>query len=377
MPTPLRVLMIDSETTWRGGENQLYLLMRGLRETTRTEVVLASPPGAAIAQRAAELGVDCVPLPMRSGMDLVAANTLRRYLRRGQFDIVHCHASHAHGIASLATWPFRFAASRHRPFVVVSRRVDFAFAKHGPSALKYRLGADLYLAISNGVRDVLLQGGIDPARIVLVRSGIDLDRHQRLRDSRSLRTELGLSEGTIAVGNVAALAPHKSQTDFIRAARLVADEMPSVRFFIVGEGRERPRLEALVRELGLTERFVLTGFRDDALEILSLFDCFVLSSSLEGLCTSIMDAQVLGVPVVATRTGGVPDLVQDGETGLLVPPRQPHELAAAILRLLRDRVLREGVARQAQERSSLYGYQTMVSGTHGAYTQLVQRAAGS
>ncbi len=372
MPTPLRVLMIDSETTWRGGENQLYLLMRGLRETTNTEVVLASPPGAAISRRAAELGVDQVPLPIRGGMDLVAATTLRRHIRRGRFDIVHCHASHAHGIAFLATWP------RRKPFVVVSRRVDFAFAKHGPSALKYRWGADLYLAISNGVRDVLVQGGVDPSRIVLVRSGIDLARHQRLRDTRALRSALGLGEpGTIAVGSVAALAPHKSLANFIRAARVVADAMPSARFFIVGEGGERQRLEALVHELGLTDRFALTGFRDDALEILSLFDCFVLSSSLEGLCTSIMDAQVLGVPVVATRTGGVPDLVQDGDTGLLVPPREPHALAAAILRLLRDDALRASVVRKARERSSLYGYQAMVAATQAAYARLAQRPAGS
>ena len=374
MPTPLRVLMIDSETTWRGGENQLYLLMRGLRETTNTEVVLASPPGAAIAQRAAELGVDQLPLPIRGGMDLVAAMTLRRHLRRGRFDIVHCHASHAHGIAFLATGLRR---SPRPPFVVVSRRVDFAFAKRGPSALKYRWGADLYLAISNGVRDVLVQGGVDPSRIVLVRSGIDLARHQRLRDTRALRMELGLGEpGAIAIGTVAALAPHKSLTDFIRAAGIIANALPSARFFIVGEGRERPRLEALVHLLGLADRFVFTGFRDDALEILSLFDCFVLSSSLEGLCTSIMDAQALGVPVVATRTGGVPDLVQDGDTGLLVPPRESLKLTAAILRMLREDALRARVVRQARERSLLYGYQTMVAATQAAYARLAQRPAG-
>lgn len=366
-----RVLMLDSERTWRGGENQLFLLMRGLCETRRADVVLGAPPGAAIATRAAALGVPCLPLPMRGGMDLGAVLRLRRYLRQGHFDLVHCHASHAHSIAFLALGP-TWLRRRRRPLLVVSRRVDFAFAPHGPSAFKYRSGADLYLAISTGVQDVLVQGGVAPTRIALVRSGIDLERHGQRRDTTTLRHELGIGDDTLVIGNVAALAPHKAQEDFVRAARVVADALPTARFFIVGEGAERPRLEALVRELGLADRLLLTGFRDDALEILSLFDCFVLSSSLEGLCTSIMDAQVLGVPVVATRTGGVPDLVQDGDTGLLVPPRQPTALAAAILRLLRDSALRERVVAAARARAATYGYEHMVRGTLTAYTRLLQ-----
>jgi glycosyltransferase involved in cell wall biosynthesis len=143
--------------------------------------------------------------------------------------------------------------------------------------------------------------------------------------------------------------------------------MPAARFFIVGEGSERAALEALRRDLGLEDRLVLTGFREDALEILSLFDCFVLSSYLEGLGTSIMDAQALGVPVVATRTGGVPELVEDGVTGLLVPPRQPDQFAAAILRLLREAPLRERLQRNALEIAPRYDYRHMVRKTLAAY----------
>ncbi len=358
--------MIDSEATWRGGENQLYLLMRGLR-AENVHVALAAPEQAAIARRAKELGVPCWSLDSRGGFDLVAAHRLARHLAHGSYDIVHCHASHAHSVALLATWPRRLGHPRRRPRLVVSRRVDFPFSRHGPSALKYRHGADVYLAISNGVRDVLVDCGVDPARILLVPSGIDLARHAALRARAGLRAELGLEAGTLLVGNVAALAPHKSQVDFVRAARVVADAMPSARFLIVGEGSERPALEALRRELGLEERLLLTGFRDDALEILSLFDCFVLSSSLEGLGTSIMDAQALGVPVVATHTGGVPELVEDGETGLLVPPRQPQQLAATIMRVLRDPALRERLQRQARALSPRYDYQHMVRKTLEAY----------
>jgi glycosyltransferase involved in cell wall biosynthesis len=194
--------MIDSETTWRGGENQLYLLMRGLR-AEGVHVELAAPESAAIARRAAELGVASRPLDIRGGMDVAAARRLAGYLTRGSYDIVHCHASHAHSVAFLATLRQRLAATLRLPHrsgpspppvpsrplrqqsasgtarvpyrLVVSRRVDFPFPRHGASALKYRFGADLYLAISNGVRDVLVRCGVDPARIVLVPSGIDLE----------------------------------------------------------------------------------------------------------------------------------------------------------------------------------------------------------
>src|SRR5262245_48329226 len=229
MAKGFRVLMIDSETTWRGGENQLHLLMRGLREAGAAEVELAAPPDAAITRHAAEIGVPCLPLPIRGGMDLVAAQRLRHDLRRGRFDLVHVHASHAHSVAFLALVFSRLRRQRP-PFLVVSRRVDFPFSRHGPSALKYRYGADLYLAISTGVRDVLVQCGVAPERIAMVPSGIDLARHQQLGETTRLRRELGLGNGAAVIGNVAALAPHKAQVDFVRAARLVADQVPEARF---------------------------------------------------------------------------------------------------------------------------------------------------
>jgi glycosyltransferase involved in cell wall biosynthesis len=369
---PIRVLMIDSEETWRGGESQVALLMRGLAEKG-IGVSLAAPPRSAIGRGAEELGVPFFPLPIASGMDMRAVWTLRRYLRRGQFDIVHCHSSHAHGVAWMALGIA--GASRDgrpaRPKLVVSRRVDFPVGRSGFGALKYRRGVDVFLAISKGVREVLVECGVSEEKIELVPSGIDLEKFDQLGDTGYLESEFGLKEGATVVGNVAALAPHKSQADFIRAAKIIRDEIPDVRFFIVGEGKLRPALDALVDRLGLAGEVTLTGFRSDVLAILSRFDCFVLSSYLEGLCTSIMDAHALGVPVVATQTGGVPDLVDDGETGLLVPPREPALLAGAVFRMLRDGELRSKCVRRAREQARRYDYKRMVEQTLDAYRRLL------
>ncbi|UCE01995.1 MAG: glycosyltransferase [Candidatus Latescibacterota bacterium] len=366
----MRVLMLDSESSWRGGQNQLALLMRGL-ESQGVEVTLAAPADAAIAAKAAESGIATRPLAIRGGMDVLAARRLAGLL--DTFDIVHCHSSHAHSIAFLATWNLLSGRRRQRPALVVSRRVDFPFARHGASALKYRQGADLYLAISNGVRDVLVAGGVDPQRIALVPSGIDLERHRAIGDTSYVRDEFALQQCGPLIGNVAALAPHKSQVDFIRAARIVAEQVEDARFLIVGEGELRGELESMIRELGMQDRILLTGFRSDALAILASFDLFVLSSYLEGLCTSIMDAQVLGVPVVATNTGGVPDLVQHEHTGLLSPPRRPEALAAAILRLLREPGLRDRCVANARKRSPEYDFHHMVRRTAEAYRRVLGR----
>jgi len=370
--------MIDSEATWRGGEGQLWLLMRGLLGT-RVDVTLAAPPDAAITQRAEDMGVRCLPLAISGGMDLVAAWVLRRYLRENDFDIVHCHSSHAHSVAYIAQRATNIGHARSAPpgpLFVVSRRVDFPVAQNGLSAMKYRYGADVYLAISNGVRDVLLECGIEAGRIRIVRSGLDLKKFDGVKDNDYLLKEFGIGDGTPVIGNIAALAPHKSHVDFIGAARRVSEEIEGARFLIVGEGKLRPELEAQIKQLGMEDDIILTGFRKDVLECLALFDCFVLSSYLEGLCTSIMDAQAMGVPVVATRTGGVPDLVEDGKTGLLAPPRDPRLLAEAIIRMMRDDDLRAGCATAAKLQASSYDYRHMVEQTAAAYDEMLQRTAG-
>ncbi len=366
------VLMVDSEVTWRGGEGQLELLMKGLLGNS-VDVALAAPPQAAITRRARSLGVRCLPLSMAGDFDLRAVWRLRRYLRQQPFDIIHCHSSHAHGVASLARSPSMAPRPpRRRPALVVSRRVDFPVGRNGLSRLKYRRGADVYVAISNGVRDVLLQSGIPDGRVRLVRSGINLKKFTGVNDNGYLFEEFGVTPTTPLIGNVAALAPHKSQVDFVRAARIVMQEIPGTKFFIVGEGKLRPRLEALVKQLGMENNVFLPGFRSDVLEFMAMFKCFVLSSYLEGLCTSIMDAQAMGIPVVATKTGGVPDLVEDGVTGLLAPPRDPERLAQCVVRMMRDTELRNNCVETARIKAQSYDYRHMVRGTMDVYKETLE-----
>jgi len=357
----LRVLMVDSERSWRGGQQQVLLLMRGLVEEG-VEVHLAAPADGELFRRSADVDVTRHAWEPRG---LTAVLRLRQLLTRVRPPLVHSHASRAHGLVALA----RVGLSP-RPVHVVSRRVDFAVGTGVASRWKYRRGADAYIAISEGVRAVLVNGGVSAERVAVARSGVDVEALARTPDASGLRAEFNVRAGEQIVGNIAALAPHKAQNDLLRAAAIVLAKRSDVRLFIVGDGELRDALRGLARELHIDQRVVFTGFREDARTFLRLFDVFVMSSYLEGLGTSILDAQVLGVPVVATRTGGIPEVVEDGVNGLLVPPRSPDELAAALLRMLDDPALRARCAAEASRRAPGYDYRTTVYKTLDVYRRL-------
>jgi glycosyltransferase involved in cell wall biosynthesis len=178
------------------------------------------------------------------------------------------------------------------------------------------------------------------------------------------------------VGNVAALVPHKGQRYLVDAAHLVVREIPDARFVILGEGELREALERQVREHHLEKHVLLPGFRLDVLGCIKGFDLFAMSSVTEGLGTSLLDAMACSRAIVATRAGGIPEVVEDGLNGCLVPPRDPAALARAIVRLLNDAPLRTqmGVAGFARV-NERFTVERMVVETAAAYDTIKARKA--
>lgn len=325
----MRTAHLDTGRTWRGGQAQVLHLLRGL--AARGHACLLLAPRGPLLERAGAAGVETLPWRPLAEWDVVASLRAAAALRRFGADVVHCHSAHSHATGVPAA---RLAGV---PGVVVSRRVDFEVGGNALSRLKYRLPVDRYLCISRGVMEVMRMGGVPAARLALVPSGVELPA-AGVRDpgagAADLRGLLGAAPGTPVVGTVAALAPHKDHATLLRAAALVVARRPDVQFAWVGEGECRAALERRRAELGLERHVHLLGFRADALGLLAQFTVFALSSHLEGLCTSLLDAQSLGVPVVATAVGGVPDVVTDGRTGRLVPGRDPDSLARVLLEAL-------------------------------------------
>jgi glycosyltransferase involved in cell wall biosynthesis len=339
-------LHIDTARTWRGGQNQVLVTVLGLRALGHRTMLVAHP-GGELTQRAKE-GLDLIPLAPKTEMDLGAAWRLSRLIKQLKPDVVHAHDPHGVAMAGLA---LSMSTQLAKPPLIASRRVDFHLRSSAMSRWKYRQ-VDCFICASDAIRQMLISDGVPAARTVTVHEGIDLGRVQAAPPAK-LHEELWLPHQAPIVGNVAALAPHKGQRHLIEAALLVVRQVPDARFVIAGEGELRPSLERQIKDHRLEKHVILTGFRPDVLSVHKAFDIFVMSSVTEGLGTSLLDAMACAKPVVATSTGGIPEVVVDGVTGTLVPPRDDARMAAAIVAQLKDPALRErmgnaGLARARQ-----------------------------
>lgn len=361
----MKVVHLSTAKGWRGGEQQCLYLAKGLQAHGVESEVLA-PPEAPLLTRAREAGVPTAPLNARGEFDLPAVWRLRRCLRETGADLIHAHDGHAVGVAALAGW----LAGVPR---VCTRRVDFALR----GRWKYRRGMDRVIAISEAVAQVCRAGGVPPESLAVVHSGIDPERLQETTISlRRLREELGLSRRDAVLLNVAALTDHKGQCYLLEAMLLVTAACRHAHLLIAGAGELEESLRAQVRELALEERVHFLGYRNDIGALLRLCDVFVMASHLEGLCTSVLDAMALGRPVVVTDAGGLPEVVVDGESGCVVPARDPEALAAALIALLGDRPRREALARAGAARVRRgFTVEAMVAGTVAVYREVLGAGA--
>ena len=364
-------LHVDTARTWRGGQNQVLLTVLGLRARGHRAALVAHPEGE-LRRRAAE-GPDLLPLAPRTEMDLRAAWKLSRLLRQLQPDVVHAHD--AHGVAMTALALSLGGSTLHTRFLA-TRRVDFHIGKNAFSRWKYRQ-VERFICASSAIRTMLISDGIPADRTILIYEGIDLERVSAA-PPLNVHKEFWLPHNAPVVGNVAALVPHKGQRYLVDAVALVLQRVPDARFLIVGEGELEGALQRQIKRLHLEKHVVLTGFRPDVLSLHKSFDLFVMSSVTEGLGTSALDAMASGRPVVATRAGGLSEVVVDGDTGLLVPIRDPGALADGISRLLEDPALRERYGKGALTRArATFNADRMVDETLLAYDQLVDTDRGA
>jgi glycosyltransferase involved in cell wall biosynthesis len=360
-------LHIDTARTWRGGQNQVLVTVMGLRGLGHRTILVAHAEGE-LRQRAKE-GLELFPLAPRTEMDLGAAWKLARLIKQLRPDVIHAHDPHGVAMAGIA---LSMSTLPSPPPLFASRRVDFHLKGSSLSRWKYRQ-VDCFICASEAIRQILVADGVPEDRTVTVHEGIDLERVEAAPPAR-LHEELWLPHHAPLVGNVAALVPHKGQRHLVEAAALVVRQVPDARFVIAGEGELRQALERQIKEHRLEKHVLLAGFRPDVLSVHKAFDIFVMSSVTEGLGTSLLDAMACAKPVVATTAGGIPEVVADGETGLLVPPRDHHALAEALVRLLNDAALRQRLGRAGLARvREHFTAERMVRETLAMYARVTAR----
>lgn len=355
------ILHVNTAKTWRGGEQQLVYLVEGLKARGHNNFV-ACQPNNILAEKLAPRGITVITLPMRGEWDLFAAVRLAKIIKRHNIQIIHLHTAHAHTLGALA--------ARVNPGckVVVSRRVDF----HIHSSIKYKVGIDRIIAVSEGIKRVLVKDGVPAGKISVIYDGVDLSKFNNLRSGDYLYQEFSLKKGSPIIGIVAALAPHKHHQNFLAAAKIVKEKFPAAHFLIVGEGELKKELKELCHKLELNNEVIFCGFREDVPELISILDIFVLSSCLEGMGSSLLEAMALAKPIVATNTGGIPEVVKDGLNGLLVPPRDSESLAQAIIELLKDEEKRREMGLEGRDMIRNFSTAQMVEGTLEVYEEVVK-----
>ena len=301
---------------------------------------------------------------MKPGGDLSAFLELLRVVRVEKPRIVHTHTSKAGILGRWAAWLCRVPVIVHTPHGHVF------WGYFGPLETKLYVTlekitariTDRIIALTGQERDDHLRFRVaPPEKFVTIHSGVDLSRFDAaLYDRSKIRIELDIPPGDLVVGTAGRLTPVKGHVHLIAAAAKILAVHPDTTFVLLGDGELKGRLIEQAEALGLAGKVRFPGWRPDVAAVMSAFDVFALPSLNEGMGRVLVEAMALSRPVVASRTGGITDLVEDGRNGLLVPPGDAGALADAILRLLGDAALRAAMGGEGRRRAEIYSTERMV-----------------
>ncbi len=338
----MKILHVDPETAFGGGERQVLGLLRHLAARGH-ENVLAAAPGSRLAELLPAGDARLAPLAIRNDLDLLAALRLRGLVARERPAVVHFHTGRAH---ALSPW-----ARRRDVAALVTRRMDYAVRKGLRTELLFHRAVDAVVAISEGVRRALLAGGVRPERVRVIRSAVEPPAGLPGPAGRSAaRARFGVAEEAAVVGVIAVLERRKGHDVLLHALADLRARRPELVCLVCGAGSERAALEALSKSLGLTGVVRFLGERRQVADVLAALDVLVLPSRHEGLGVAALEGMSMALPLVASAVGGIPEAVEDGRTGLLVPPEEPSALGRALEALLADPERARAMGARGRER---------------------------
>jgi glycosyltransferase involved in cell wall biosynthesis len=295
------------------------------------------PPGdvgfETLREKASALEAPLLSVPDRGPWDWRVVTRLLEICRRERVNIWHGHdyKSNALGLLLRRFWPMRLVTTVHG-WVKQTRRTPLYYRVDEMCLPRY----EAVVCVSEDLRDRCLARGVDPSRCLLIENGIDTEDFSRRTDIASAKQRFGVPPGRLVVGAVGRLSAEKGFDRLIRAAERLIRAGHEMEVWIVGEGDAAPMLTGLANQLGIGDRVRLLGYQSDPRPVYEAMDLFALSSLREGLPNVVLEALAMEVPVVATRVAGVPRLIRDGETGVLVEPGSIDDLAAGLVRLLGD-----------------------------------------
>ena len=343
---PVRVVEVLATGTSGGAQEHAYSLLSRIDRSRYIPSVVSLSPGAA-ARRIAALGVPVVVIDEPD--DAVAVGALTAHLVDIRPDILHNHMYRAELVGTRASIALG-AIGMRRPYVVStvhSSRVREPEDREELRRLTPRM--DRLIAVSRAMVEKIHDEGRAGAPVDLVYNGVDLHRYDHQEPCCTLGEEYGMEPGSPIVGVVARLEAEKGHRTLLEAWPEVLRRVPEAYLLIVGEGHLRADLERMAADLGIARRVVFAGRRDDIPAVTAALDVAVLPSYREAQGLVVLEAMALSRPIVATRVGGIPEMIEDGVSGLLVPPHDAPALADAIVRLLLDHPLADTIARRGHD----------------------------
>lgn len=363
----MKILHIETGRHLYGGALQVCYLMEGLaRHGVRNVLVCTS--GSEIAGTAAAYA-DIEAIPMHGDLDLLFPVRLSRLIRKHRPDVVHVHSRRGADL-----WA-GVCARRHDTPAIITRRVD---NREWPPFARFKYGTyDRVISISEGIRQVLLSEGLTPESVTCIHSVVNTDDYRADADRAWFAEEFGVPPASPVIGVIAQLIPRKGHRYLLDIARQLTGTFPELRIVFFGQGPSRQELESVVAKERLTEVVTFAGFRKDMHRVLPCLDLVVHPALMEGLGVSLLQAAAAGVPIIGSRAGGIPEIVQDGVNGMLVEPGDTGQLLAAVEKLLAnpDLMRQMGQAGRGLVKSQ-FSIATMVDRYLQLYGQLANAPVG-
>jgi glycosyltransferase involved in cell wall biosynthesis len=374
-PTPpggrIRIVEVLATGTSGGAQEHLYSLVTRIDPARYDVSVVALSAGSAV-RKLQRAGV--AVLVIDDPDDTIAVGALAAHLAEVRADVVHAHMYRAETVAARAVMALGEAGQR-RPYLVATVHSSRVRSEADRETLRELTPSfDRLIAVSRAIETKLEHEGRAIVPISLIHNGVDLQRYDRQEPCCTLPEEYGMEPGSKIVGVVARLEPEKGHPTLLEAWPQVLRRVPDAYLLIVGEGGRWDALEAQARQLRIAHRVVFTGRRDDVPAVTAALDVAVLPSYREAQGLTILEAMALSRPVVASNVGGIPEMIEDGVTGLLVPPRDPDALAAAIVRLLTDHPLADTLGRAGHDLvHDRFCIELMVSAVESIYDEGARR----
>jgi len=380
----IKVLHIITRLDKGGSAENTFLNLVGLDKNIYDVTLMSGPveePTQDRRDEVEEYGIKHIFIPelvrnISLINDLKTILNIYRYLRKEKFDIVHTHTSKAGLLGRLAARLARIPIIIHTPhghvffgyFGLIKSNL-FIFLEKLASRI-----TDKIIALTNREKEDYISCKVtDEEKSVVICSGIELNKFKDLllNEKQNLKKELGIPENSLIVGTLGRLVPVKGPEFLVEAAKHIISKYPDTFFVFTGDGYLRPDLKKKALNFGLKENIIFLGWRDDGAKILSLYDVFILPSLNEGMGRVLVEAMALGKPIVASRIGGIPDLVTHGKNGFLVPPKDPEELAKYIQILIEDREKREKMGLSGKKIAMHFSAENMVEKIEKLYKELL------